>query len=161
MPTYWTRKIGCKRYNRRYCSRYYCKTKTKRYDMKVSEQCGIVASKGNQMFKLIRRNITYKKKLIIPLYKAIVRPNLQYCIQAWRPYRKKDIYTLEIIQRRATKMIPQLRNLSYEERLKECGLTTLTDSLIFFFRVLTKVTFTGVVVILLEIIILVQNKTEM
>ena len=37
----------------------------------------------------------------------------------------EDIYTLERIQRRATKMIPELRDLSYEERLKECGLTTL------------------------------------
>ena len=63
-------------------------------DMKVSEQCGITASKGNQILGLIRRNITYKgKKLIIPLYKAIVRPHLEYCIQAWRPYRKKDIDT--------------------------------------------------------------------
>ena len=95
-------------------------------DMKVSEQCGIAASKDNQILGLIRRNITYKgKKLIIPLYKAIVRPHLEYCIQAWRPYRKKDIDTLERIQRRATKMIQELRNLSYEERLKECGLTTL------------------------------------
>ena len=95
-------------------------------DMKVSEQCGIAASKGNQILGLIRRNITYKgKKLIIPLYKAIVRPHLEYCIQAWRPYRKKDIDTLERIQRRATKMIPELRDLSYEECLKECGLTTL------------------------------------
>ena len=95
-------------------------------DMKVSEQCCIAASKGNQILGLIRRNITYKgKKLIIPLYKAIVRPHLEYCIQAWRPYRKKDIDTLERIQRRATKMIPELRDLSYEERLKECGLTTL------------------------------------
>ena len=71
-------------------------------DMKVSEQCGIAASKGNKILGLIRRNI-----------------------QAWRPYRKKDIDTLERIQRRATKMIPELRDLSYEERLKECGLTTL------------------------------------
>ena len=95
-------------------------------DVKVSEQCGIAASKGNQILGLIRRNITYKgKKLIIPLYKAIVRPHLEYCIQAWRPYRKKDIDTLERIQRRATKIIPELRDLSYEERLKECGLTTL------------------------------------
>ena len=95
-------------------------------DMKVSEQCGIAASKGNKILGLIRRNITYKgKKLIIPLFKAIVRPHLEYCIQAWRPYRKKDIDTLERIQRRATKMIPELRDLSYEERLKECGLTTL------------------------------------
>ena len=82
-------------------------------DMKVSEQCGIAASKGNQILGLIRRNI----KLIIPLYKAIVRPHLEYCIQTWRPYRKKDIDTLERIQRRATKMIPELRDFSYEERL--------------------------------------------
>ena len=84
--------------------------------MKASEQCGIVASKGNQILGLIRRNITYKgKQLIIPQYKAIAKPHLEYCIQAWRPYGKKDIDTLERIQRRATKMIPELRHLSYEE----------------------------------------------
>ena len=94
--------------------------------MKVSEQYGIAALKGNQILGLIRRNITYKeKKLVIPLYKAIVRPHLEYCIQAWRLYyRKKDIDTLERIQRRATKMIPELRDLCYEERMIECGLTT-------------------------------------
>ena len=115
--------ITCKNCNNK---RWYERTVTISADMKVSEQCGIAASKGNQILGLIRRNITYKgKKLIIPLYKAIVRPHLEYCIQAWRPYRKKDIDTLERIQRRATKMIPELRDLSYEERLKECGLTTL------------------------------------
>ena len=31
-------------------------------DMKVSEQCGIAASKGKQILVLIRRNITYKEK---------------------------------------------------------------------------------------------------
>ena len=95
-------------------------------DMKVSEQCGIAASKGNQILGLIRITIMYKEKqLIVPLYKAIVRPHLEYCIQAWRPYRKKDIDKLERIQRRATKMIPELRDLSYESRLLQCGLTTL------------------------------------
>ena len=75
---------------------------------------------------MVRRNITYKeKRLIIPLYKAIVRPHFEYCIETWRPYRKKDIDTLERIQRRATKIISQLSDLSYEERLKECGLTTV------------------------------------
>ena len=83
-------------------------------DMKVTKQCGIAASKGSQILGLIRRNITYKgKKLIISLYKAIVRPHLEYCIQAWRPYRKKDIDTLERIQRRATKMIPELRDIEW------------------------------------------------
>ena len=60
--------------------------------MKVSEQCGVAASKGNQIRGLIRRNITYKKKeIIIHLYNTVVKPHLEYCIEAWRPYRKKDI----------------------------------------------------------------------
>ena len=94
--------------------------------MKVSEQCGIAASKGNQILGLIRRTIMYKKKqLIVPLYKAIVIPHLEYCIHAWRLYRKKDIDKLERIQRSSTKMIPELRDLSYKSRLLQCGLTTL------------------------------------
>ena len=95
-------------------------------NMKVSEQCRIAASKGNQILGMIRRNITYKEKgLIVPLYKAIVRPHLEYCIQAWRPYLRKDIDILEKVQRRTTKLITGLRDLSYDDRLKECGLTTL------------------------------------
>ena len=98
-------------------------TTVKEKDLEVSEQCGIAASKGNTILGLIRRNITSKDtKLIIPLYKAIVRPHSEYCIQAWRPYRKKDIDTIERIQRRATKIIPELINLCYEKRLKEYGL---------------------------------------
>ena len=49
-----------------------------------------------------------EKQLIVPLYKAIVRPHLEYCIQEWRPYRKNYIDKLERIQRGATKMIPEL-----------------------------------------------------
>ena len=63
------------------------------------------------------------KKLIIPLYKGIVRPHLEYCIQAWRPYCKKGIDMLEQIQRIATTMNTELRDISYETRLKE--LTTI------------------------------------
>ena len=52
-------------------------------NMKVSEQCRIAASKGNQVLGMIRRNITYKYiSLIVPLYKAIAKPHLEYCIQA-------------------------------------------------------------------------------
>ena len=67
-------------------------------NMKVSEQCRIAASKGNQVLGMIRRNITYKEKsLIVPLYKTIVRPHLEYCIQAWNPHLRKDIDMLEKI----------------------------------------------------------------
>ena len=92
-------------------------------NMKVSERCRIAASKGNQVLGMI--GIHKEKSLNIPLYKAIVRPHLEYCIQAWNPYLRKDVDMLEKIQRRATKLIPELRDLTYEERLKECGLTTL------------------------------------
>ena len=44
------------------------------------------------------------------------------------PYLWKDIDMLDKIQRRATKLIPELRDLRYEERLKECGLTTIETS---------------------------------
>ena len=62
-------------------------------NMKVSEQCRIAASKVNQVLGLIRRNITYQEKFDVPLYKAIVRPHL--CIEAWRPYLRKDLDILE------------------------------------------------------------------
>ena len=94
--------------------------------MKVSKQCGLAAAKGNNILRLIRRNITYTEKtLIIPLFKAIVRRYLEYCIQAWRPCHKKDIDQIERVQRRATTPIPELKHLCYERRLLECGLTTL------------------------------------
>ena len=67
-------------------------------NMKVSEQCRIAASKGNQVLGMIRRNITYKENsLIVPLNKAIVIPHLEYCMQAWSPYLRKDIDMLEKI----------------------------------------------------------------
>ena len=91
-------------------------------NMKVSEQYRIAASKGNHALGMIRRNITYKEKgLMVPLYKTIVSPHLEYCIQSMSPYLRKDIYMLEKIQRRETKLIPGLSDLRYEERLKECG----------------------------------------
>ena len=58
-------------------------------------------------------NINREKNLIIPLYKSIVRPHLEYCIQAWRPHLKKE-YSAD----RATKLIPELRILSYEDRVR-------------------------------------------
>ena len=81
-------------------------------NVKVSEQRRIAASKGNQVLGMISRNITYKdKSLIVPLYKAIVTPHLEYCIQAWSPYLRTDVDMLEKIHRRATKLIPGQRYL--------------------------------------------------
>ena len=60
------------------------------------------------------------------MYKAIARPHLEYCIQAWSPYLRKTYnICLKKIQRGATRLIPGLIDPRYKERLKECGLTTL------------------------------------
>jgi hypothetical protein len=47
--------------------------------------------------------------------------------QVWNSLTSKDIKKLEKVQKRATKLVPQLRNLRYEERLLNLGLTTLAD----------------------------------
>ena len=54
-----------------------------------------------------------------------MRPHLEYCVQAWRPHLQKDIDLIEGPQRRATKMIPNLKNKSYDERLNILNITTL------------------------------------
>ena len=54
---------------------------------------------------------------MVRLYEALVRPKLEYCVLAWCPYLKKDIDKLEKVQARATKLIKDCRNFSYEKRL--------------------------------------------
>lgn len=63
------------------------------------------------------------KKIITTL----IRPRLEYAAVVWPSRKKKDIRKLERIQRIATKMVPELLNLSYETRLGELGLPTLKE----------------------------------
>ena len=95
-------------------------------NLKVEKQCKEAYKKANMQLGFISRNFQFKSKdIILPLYKSIVRPHLEYAVQAWTPYYQKDIELLEKIQHRATKLIPNLRHKPYEERLKFLGLTTL------------------------------------
>jgi hypothetical protein len=96
-------------------------------DLKPGRQCVVVIKKANKLIGFIGRSFEYKSEnVILTLYNSLVRPHLEYCVQFWSPYYKKDIDKLERVQRRVTKMIPRLRNMSYEKRLKELNLFSLT-----------------------------------
>ena len=61
----------------------------------------------------------------MPLYKALVRSHLDYAISIWSPYKQKYKDAIENVQRRATKQLPGMKNISYEEILQRLKLPTL------------------------------------
>ena len=77
------------------------------------------------MLGMIKRTFTFKTKdNLLQLYKCLVRPDLEYCMQVWNPYLKKDIDLLEV-QRRGTEMILGYKHYCYEDRLALCQLSAL------------------------------------
>ena len=83
-------------------------------------------NKATSMFGLIRRSFQcLDKRNFTSLYKTLVRTHLDYASSVWAPYKIKHIEMLENVQRRCTRQLACLKDMSYEQRLRTLKLPSL------------------------------------
>ena len=95
-------------------------------ELKFSKHVDTKVSKANKLLGLIKHTFKHLTPDILKsLYNTLIRPHLEYATPVWSPHLKGDRDKIEKVQRRATKLVPELRNRTYEERLKHLNLATL------------------------------------
>ena len=105
-----------------------------------------IINKANQMIGLIKRTFTYlNRDILVKLYKSLVRPHLEYGNIIWYPLLKKHSIAVERVQRRATKLLRECKNLSYMQRLKYLNLHSLKGRRIRGDLIVTYKIFNGIV----------------
>ena len=88
-------------------------------DLKFRKQAATAVSKASQVMAVIRKSFQLIDKITLPLlFKTLVRPHLEYGNTVWGPFNRADQRRVERVQRRATKLVPELRDLPYPERLQ-------------------------------------------
>ena len=95
-------------------------------DLKLRQHAAAVVAKATQVLAVIRRSFARIDQQTLPvLYKSLVRPHLEFGNLVWGPFNRADEKLVERVQRRATRMVPDLCHMAYEERLEALQLPSL------------------------------------
>ena len=95
-------------------------------DLKFHLHVSKAVSKASRMLGLVRATFSCLDESTVPrLFTTMVRPHLEYGNIIWHPRYRRDKLEVEKIQRRATRLIPSLKGMSYEERLRALKLPSL------------------------------------
>lgn len=101
-------------------------------DMKFSDHCSAIAKSAFTISNMFFRSFRSRDRdFMMKFFKTYIRPRVEVSSSVWNPNLVKDINLIESVQRRFTKRIPGLRNISYEHRLTELELDTLESRRLF------------------------------
>ena len=95
-------------------------------EMKFRHHAAAAVAKASQILAVIRRSFSLVDKTTLPLlFKTLVRPHLEYGNVVWGPFNRADQKLVERVQRRATRLVEEIRTLPYSERLRRLNLPSL------------------------------------
>jgi len=85
-------------------------------NLKSAGQCKQAYAKASKALGIIARTILCNTPhVLLKLYKSLVRPHFEYCVPSWSPHYEKDKLLHERVQRRFARMVPGLKQWTYEQ----------------------------------------------
>ena len=95
-------------------------------NLNFNEHVTTTVAKARRVSGLIMRAISLKTdEIMVPLFKALIRPTLEYANAVWYPYKRMYINSLERVQRQFTKRVFGMEMLDYNQRLATLNLPSL------------------------------------
>ena len=95
-------------------------------ELEFHKHTAAAIKKANMKLGMIKKSFScLDESVVLLLYTSLVRSHLEYGNLIWGPHFKGDSIAVEKLQRRATKLVPTIRDMSYDERLRHLQLPSL------------------------------------